>query len=162
MDEQAVTMQMIISQASFSMTDLVYFTEMCWMCWPLSILFTIHQHWHEWALVQLWHNSCNDFDVCHLMQRISLNLQKTLLWHHSDVTTSPILSQITGKSTVCSKKLFRRSSTKTAMLRVTGLSEENPPVTGGSTGDQWIPLHKGPVTYKIVAFDDVIMIISVL
>ena len=45
--------------------------------------------------------------------------------------------------------LFRRRSKKTSKLRVTGLSEGNSPVAGNSP-------HKGPVTRKIVPFDDVI------
>ena len=47
--------------------------------------------------------------------------------------------------------LFRRRSKKTSKLRVTGLHEGNPPLTGGSP-------HKGPVTRKMLQFDDVIMI----
>ena len=46
--------------------------------------------------------------------------------------------------------LFRRRSKKTSKLLVIGLCEGNPPVTGG------LP-HKGPVTRKMFAFDDVIM-----
>ena len=48
------------------------------------------------------------------------------------------------------RRLFRRISKKTSKLCVTGLCEGNSPVTGP---------HKGPVTRKVLAFDDVIMII---
>ena len=57
-------------------------------------------------------------------------------------------SQITGDSIVCSFIC----SKKTSKLRITGLCEENPPVTGGS------PL-KGPVMRKMFLFDDFIMIV---
>ena len=46
--------------------------------------------------------------------------------------------------------LFRRRSKKTSKHRVTGLCAGNPPVSGGSP-------HKGPVTRKMLPFDDVIM-----
>ena len=51
----------------------------------------------------------------------------------------------------CFNRLFRHRSKKTPKLRDTDLCEGNPPMTGGS-------LHKGPVTRKMFAFDDVIMI----
>ena len=47
-------------------------------------------------------------------------------------------------------RLFRCRSKKTSKLRVIGLCEENPPVTGG------FPSHRA-VTRKIFPFDDVIM-----
>ena len=51
------------------------------------------------------------------------------------------------------KHLFRRRSKKTSKLRVTGLCEGNPPVTGGSP-------HKGPVRREMFPFDDVIIRVS--
>ena len=48
------------------------------------------------------------------------------------------------------KRLFRRRSKKTSKLRVTGLCAGNSPGPGNSP-------HKGPVTRKMVPFDDVIM-----
>ena len=47
-------------------------------------------------------------------------------------------------------RLFSRRSKKTSKLRVIGLCDGNPPVTGGFP-------HKGPVTRKMFSFDDVIM-----
>ena len=47
--------------------------------------------------------------------------------------------------------LFRRRSKKAPKLRVTGLCEGNPPMTGGFP-------YKGPVTRKMFPFDDFIMI----
>ena len=44
-------------------------------------------------------------------------------------------------------RLFRRRSKKTSKLHVTGLSEGNPPVTGGFP-------HKGRVARKMFSFDD--------
>ena len=62
-------------------------------------------------------------------------------------------SEITSLTIVCSNRLFRRRSKKIAKLRVTGLSEGNPPVN--------FP-NKGPVTREMFPFDDVIMIPEVL
>ena len=47
--------------------------------------------------------------------------------------------------------LFRRRSTKTSKLRVTGLCAGNSPETGA------FPTHIWPVTRKMIPFDDVIM-----
>ena len=50
-------------------------------------------------------------------------------------------------------RLFRRRSKKTSKLRVTGLSEENSPVTGE------LPTKRS-VTRKMLPFDDVIMTLT--
>ena len=50
--------------------------------------------------------------------------------HYSGDIMSPMASQITGASIVCSTVWFRRRSKRTAKLRVTGLCEGNSPVTG--------------------------------
>ena len=52
-------------------------------------------------------------------------------------------------------RLFRRGSKKTSKLRVTGLFEGNPPLTGGSP-------RKRPVTRKMCPFDDVIMKLAII
>ena len=52
-------------------------------------------------------------------------------------------------------RLFRRRSEKTSTLRVTGLCVGTSPVTGEFP-------HKGPVTRKMVPFDDVIMLCTQL
>ena len=49
--------------------------------------------------------------------------------------------------------LFSCRSKKTSKLRITGLCEGNPPVTGGFT-------LKGPVTRKILPFDDVFIVLQ--
>ena len=53
-------------------------------------------------------------------------------------------------SQVFTQPLFRRRSKKTSKFRVTGLCEENSPVTGEFP-------HKGSVTPKMMPFDGVIM-----
>ena len=63
---------------------------------------------------------------------------------------SAMASQITILTIVYSTVFSSRRSKKTLKLRVTGLCEENSPVT-----DEFP--HKGPVTRKMFPFDDVIM-----
>ena len=52
-----------------------------------------------------------------------------LRYNYSDVKMSTIASQITGVSMVCATIFFRRRSTKTSKLRV--------------TGHRWLPLREG-------------------
>ena len=59
-------------------------------------------------------------------------------------------SQITNLTIVYSTDHLRHRSKKTSKLRDTGLCAGNSPVTGEFP-------HKGPVTRKIITFDDVIM-----
>ena len=54
-----------------------------------------------------------------------------LVKYYSDVIMSAIASQITYVSNVCSTLCFRHRSKKTSKLRVIGLCEGNPLVTGG-------------------------------
>ena len=49
--------------------------------------------------------------------------------------------------------MLKRRSKKTWKLRVTGVCEGNPLVTGGSP-------HKGPVTWKMFPFEDIIMVVT--
>ena len=63
---------------------------------------------------------------------------------------SAMASQITGISIFCSIVCSGADQKKTQKLRVTGLCEGNPPVTGGFP-------HKGQVKWKMFPFDDVIM-----
>ena len=84
-------------------------------------------------------------------------------FHNSDVIMSAMASQITDVPSVYltvylgadhrkhqSSASLRRSE-KTSKLRVTGLFEGNSPMAGK------YPTHKGPVTRKMLPFDDVIM-----
>ena len=71
--------------------------------------------------------------------------------HYIDVTMTTIASQITSL-TVVLNRLFRRKSKKTPKLCVTGLCAGNSPGPVNSP-------HKGPVTRKMIPFDDVIMCI---
>ena len=68
--------------------------------------------------------------------------------HYSDVTMSVVAYQITGISTVCSTRLFRRTSKKTSKL-----CEGNPPVTDG------FPSQRASKA-EMLPFDDVIIICS--
>ena len=52
-------------------------------------------------------------------------------YHYSDVLMSTMPSQITGVSISCSTIFLRCSSKNTSKLRITGLCEGNPRVTGG-------------------------------
>ena len=79
-------------------------------------------------------------------------------WHYSDVIMSTMALQITSQGyDYLLNRLLRRRSKKTPKLRVTGLCEGihrwrlcegNSPVNSP---------HKGPVTRKMLPFDDVIM-----
>ena len=71
----------------------------------------------------------------------------TLLWHHDDHDG---VSNHQPHGCLLNR-LFRRRSKKTSKLRVTGLC------VGNSPGPVNSP-HKGPVTWKMFPFDDVIMI----
>ena len=67
--------------------------------------------------------------------------EKPLEWHHDGISNH--------QPHDCSlNRLFRRRSTKTTKLRVTGLCVGNSPVNSA---------HKGPLTRKMFPFEDVIM-----
>ena len=68
----------------------------------------------------------------------------------ADVTMKVVASQITGNSNVCSTVCLSAHQRKTSNLHVTGVSDGNPPLTGGFSS------HKGPSTRKIFPFDGVI------
>ena len=72
------------------------------------------------------------------------------LIHWDDVIMGAMVSQITSLTIVYSSRWFRRRSKKISKLRVTGLCEGNSPVTGECG-------RKGPLTRKMLPFDDVIM-----
>ena len=71
--------------------------------------------------------------------------------HYSDVTMSAMESQITGESmicsTVCSGSDQRKHQSSASLTFVRGIH-------------RWLVVypHKGPVTWKMLPFDDVIMI----
>ena len=77
-----------------------------------------------------------------------LYTQLPLRWRHNE------LDGVSGHQPhdCLLNRLFRRRSTKTSKLRVTGLC------VGNSPGPVNSP-HKGPVTRKMLPFDDVIMTI---
>ena len=70
--------------------------------------------------------------------------------HYNDVIMTTMASQITSLMSCLPNRLFRRRSKKTSKLRVTGLCAGNSPGPVNSP-------HKGPVTRKLVPFDDAIM-----
>ena len=75
-----------------------------------------------------------------------LHYFKTLQWRHNE--HDGVLSR---QSYYCLlNRLFRRRSKKTSKFRVTGLCKGNYPGPMNSP-------HKGPVTWKMFPFDDVIM-----
>ena len=76
------------------------------------------------------------------------NCNKNIGLDYSDVIMRAMVSK--SQASRLFAQPFRRRSKKTSKLRVTGLCEGNPFVTGGSP-------HKGPVTRQIFPFDDVIM-----
>ena len=81
-----------------------------------------------------------------------LSIRFGLVWytcHYSDVIMDTMAAQITSLTIVYSTVYSRHRSKKTSKLHVTGLCAGNWPGTG--------EFHKGPVMWKIVPFDDVIM-----
>ena len=71
--------------------------------------------------------------------------------HYNDVMMSPMASQITSLMIVYST-VYSGADQKISNLCVTGLCEENSPVTVNSQ-------HRGPVTRKMLPFDDAIMVV---
>ena len=87
---------------------------------------------------------CHYFSIFSVVYTISCNV--ILHWRHNErdgVSKYRRLDRLP-------KRLFRHRSKKTPKLRVTGLCEGNSPVTGEFP-------HKGPVTWKMFLFYDVIM-----
>ena len=72
---------------------------------------------------------------------IAIIVLKDVMKFNGDVMMSAMTSQITGISAVYISVCSGADKKKTSKLRVTGLCEGNPPVTGGFP-------HKGPVTRK--------------
>ena len=74
-----------------------------------------------------------------------------ITFHNNEVIMSVMASQITSLTIVCLlNRLLRRRSKKASKLRVAGLCEGNSPVTGEFPA-------QGPVTQKMLPFDDVIV-----
>ena len=111
---------------------------------------------HDIRIHPIQHSLCSHFmfycnvwisaDFTHAVQCYVTDIQVSCSSHYSDFKMSTVASQITSISTVCSAVC----SKKIPMLRVIGLYEGIPPVTGGFPSS-------GPVTRKIFPFDDVIM-----
>ena len=86
--------------------------------------------------------------VCWCINEICVRMNKhtSLHWCHNDHDG---VSNHQPHGCILNR-LFRRRSKKTSKLRVTGLCEGNSPGPVNSP-------HKGPVTWKLFPFDDVIM-----
>ena len=80
--------------------------------------------------------------TCRLITLVNMALQ----WRHNERDG---VSNLQPRDCLFNR-LFRRRSKQTSKLHVTGLCEGNSPVTGEFP-------HKGPVTRKMLKFDDVIM-----
>ena len=89
----------------------------------------------DWRRMSAWGQ-----DNCHWWNRIALH------WRHND---HDVVSNHQPHGYLLNR-LFRRRSKKTSKLRVTGRC------VGNSPGPVKSP-HKGPVTRKMLPFDDVIM-----
>ena len=89
------------------------------------------------------------YTCAHTHSHVHTHLRSTvaLQWHHDD------LDDVSNHQPhgCLLNRLFRRRSKKTAKLRVIGLSAGNSPGPVNSP-------HKGPVTRKMLPFDDVIMV----
>ena len=72
------------------------------------------------------------------------------LIHYNDVIMSVMVSEITSLTIVYSIVYSGIDERKTSKLRISGLCVGNSPVTG------WFR-HKGPVTWKMFPFDNVII-----
>ena len=116
--------------------------------WESSLQCNDVYHWLcaylEWSLHQSNVRVLRGFAV--LLAELPYFLLRTLRWRHND-HGGVSNHQPHGCLLNC---FFRRRSKKTSKLRVTGLC------AGNSSGPVNSP-HKGPVTRKMVPFDDVIM-----
>ena len=93
--------------------------------------------------------ACKDVCVMDIFIRNNHSLSLILQWRHNE---GDGVSNHRGIECLLIRLCRRRSrSKKTPKLRLTGLFEGNPPVTGGFP-------HKGPVKPKMFSFDGVIMI----
>ena len=81
----------------------------------------------------------------HIRFSVNVSLGRALQWRHKERDG---VSNHQPRDCLLNR-LFRRRSTKTSKLRLTGLCEGNSPVNSP---------HKGPVTRKMFPFDDVIMV----
>ena len=120
-----------------------------WMCFCYWHLYVWSQN--QWKFINfdmLW--DCKNF-IKFQVRFVAVNIIacKTLRWRHNDHAG---VSNHQPHGCLLNR-LFRRRSTKTSKLRVTGLC------VGNSTGLVNSP-YKGPVTRKMFPFDDVIMNLS--
>ena len=103
---------------------------------PINHSFTYH------SFILAWYCYC----WCNLKFNVQRKRLVVLHWRHNDHGG---VSNLQPHGCLLNR-LFRRRSKKASKLRVTGLCAGNSPGPGNSP-------HKGPVTRKMVPFDDVIM-----
>ena len=117
--------------------------------WINPVVVELHHPPKHWVCNRNSRNDLKDHCSYHCTstdQDSSIELGTTLQWTHNDHS-----GVSNHQSHGCLlNRLFRRRSKKTSKLRVTGHC------AGNSLGPVNSP-HKGPVTRKIVPFDDVIM-----
>ena len=109
--------------------------------WPQRILWT----WANWSLYRQIEGSAQD---CGNANALAMELPQS---HYTDFIMSAMASQITGVwivcSTVCSDTDQRKHQSPAPLTFVKGMHQW--PVNSP---------HKGPVTQKMLPFDDVIML----
>ena len=108
-------------------------------------------------------NICNTYQIWNIFIYVitcSSNADNAAnrLFHYSDVIMSAMASQITGISivfsTICSGSDQRKQQSLASLDIVRGVHRWQ---VDFPSQDRWISPHKGPVTRKMLPFDDVIM-----
>ena len=131
---------MVTTQFSLLCHDITYFHHTNFYLKFVTLFFNIGRAVYRLLL------GANDLVPCFVVRSLHLY---TLQWRHNDQDG---VSNHQPRGCLLNR-LFRRRSKKTSKLRVTGLCVGNSPGPVNS-------LHKGPVTWKMFPFDDVIMIRS--
>ena len=130
-----------------------------------------------WSVLSSWVHRPGGHD-CRQHRTLQVHEKIASTWHMSFPTLQWRQNDRDGVSNYqcldcLLKRFFRHRSTKTSKPRVTGHCEENPHVNGGSSPTPPPPTpppptpthphtHKGPVTWKMFPFGDVIMIAHIL
>ena len=133
---------MIIFQCSLldvQMTSYIYEVAKC-----------IHRHWNgNVILTTFFNNRCSEscqLEWQLLAQPVYERVVKMTHFNYSDIIISAMTSQITGTSIVCLGEHQRKHQSSASLAPVRGIRQR--PVDSP---------HKGPVTWKMCPFDDVIM-----
>ena len=133
-----------------------------WLCWTESI------RWYQATTKLMWlMNEAVQWDIVFLCSFVftraailshgnselhDLHLCRKLSWfHYSDVITSTTASQVTSLTIVYWTVYSGADQKKILALRHWSLC-------GEFTSDPWLSPHRGPVTWQMFPFDDVIML----